>query len=209
MKKKEDATPETPDNERKDAAEITGATPDEPALPAGEEAITPEKLESVERERDQYLEMARRSRADYVNLQRRMDAQGDQVREATRQEFAKAILSVLDDLESALKHANEGADCSGIVSGLEIVRTKFLSTLSKYGIEPMEAVGEPFDHNLHHAIAEHPTDDAAPGTVYAVALKGYTAGGKLLRPAHVVVAKKPVGQAEREEDGGDEEQEDD
>lgn len=197
MTKKEKTTPDSPDNKDKgaDTQADGGAQAEEKKEPL---AIEPDVIGSLERERDQYLELARRARADYVNLQRRMEAQSETVRDAAKQEFAKDILGVLDDLDKAIEHSREGVDCAGIIDGLEMVRRNFLKALAKNEIEPMEAEGLPFDHNLHHAIAEHPTDDAAPGTVYAVAQKGYTAGGKMLRPAHVVVAKKPEKPEEEE-----------
>jgi molecular chaperone GrpE len=213
-KDKKKTTPETHGHEHhaaeeaaeKNAAEeqaIDEGTAQQAGAAAEKDAASHEKLVRVEKERDEYLDLARRARADYVNLQRRMETQRDSVRDETRHEFAKAMLSILDDLENALKHAREGGDVAAIVHGLEIVRTNFLATLSRYGIEPMAAEGAQFDHNVHHAIAEHTTDAAEPGTVFAVALKGYTSGGKLLRPAHVVVAKKPAGQEPPQGEGAD------
>ncbi len=173
-----------------------------PAVPEPE-AEAARRLAEVEKERDEYLDLARRARADYMNLQRRMESQGRAIRDAAQYEFAKDVIVVLDDIENAMKHTREGQDCSAILEGLELVKRKFVAVLAKYGIEPMESEGAPFDHNLHHAIAEHPTDDAAPGTVFAVAQRGYTAGGKLLRPAHVIVtrrASEPAGKPDDESD---------
>jgi molecular chaperone GrpE len=167
--------------------EQEGAQGEERAL------IAPEKLEAVERERDEYLELARRGRADYINLQRRMETQSEAIRDAARHEFAKDMIGVLDDLELAIKHAGEGEseEVAKLVEGLELTRSKFLATLAKYGIRPIEAEGTPFDHNLHEAIAQVPVEDAAPGTVYRVAQTGYTANGKMLRAARVIVAAEP------------------
>jgi len=158
-------------------------------LPA-EETVPKSRLEEAEKQRDEYLSLAQRARADYQNLERRIQAQSESARDAVKQEFARDMLTSLDELEMAIKHSREGVDCEGIIKGLELVRQKFLATLARHGIEPVAAEGAPFDHNIHHAIAEHPTDDAAPGTVFAVAQKGYTMGGKLLRPAHVVVTRR-------------------
>jgi molecular chaperone GrpE len=155
-----------------------------------EETVPKAALEAAEKQRDEYLDLAKRARADYVNLQRRMEAQSESARDAVKQEFARDMLTSLDELEMAIKHSREGVDCDGIIKGLELVKQKFLASLARHGIEPIAAEGAPFDHNVHHAIAEHPTDDAAPGTIFAVAQRGYTMGGKLLRPAHVVVTRK-------------------
>lgn len=145
-------------------------------------------IETLRRQRDEYLETARRARADYVNLQRRMQVLFGEAGEAARTEFALDMLGILDDLERALEHGREG-EGGGLVEGVALVRDKFLATLERYGIRPVDALGELFDHNVHDAVAEQPTDEAPPGTVVGVAQKGYMMGEKLLRPAHVVVAR--------------------
>jgi len=155
-------------------------------------------IETLRRQRDEYLEAARRARADYVNLQRRMQAEFSEAREAARSEFALDMLNILDDLERALEHGREGPD-SGLVEGVALVREKFLATLERYGIKPVDALGKPFDHNLHEALAEQPTEEAPPGTVVGVAQKGYMMGEKLLRPARVVVAKPAEAENPQEE----------
>ncbi len=173
-----------------------GAGEDEGVAQAPEEpgSACDERIEALERERDEYLELARRARADYVNLQRRMETQSESIRDAARHEFARDMLTVLDDLDLAIKHVKEADahDHSGVLGGIELVRAKFIAILGRYGIKPIEAEGMPFDHNLHEAIAEHETSDVAAGTVYAVAQAGYTAQGRLLRPSKVIVAKEPA-----------------
>ncbi len=146
-------------------------------------------LQRLLQERDQYIELARRARADYVNLQRRTDMQASAVRKEAEQRFALDMIAVLDDLERAMEHADAADNTKAVLEGVALVRDNFLAALARYGITPISARGEAFDHNLHHAIAEQPTDDVAPGSVVAVAQTGYLADGKLLRPAQVVVAR--------------------
>lgn len=153
-----------------------------------DDAVAPE-LEKARRERDEYLELARRARADYQNLQKRSEAQAAAVRKEAQQRFALDVIAVLDDLERAIEHARGAPDAGGFLKGMELVRQNFLAVLAGYGIAPIEADGQAFDHNLHHAIAEQPTEDVPAGAVVAVAQTGYTADGKLLRPAQVVVAR--------------------
>jgi len=171
------------------AEEPAGAAAEERTGGAGEEGPpTAEELRSVRKERDEYLEMAKRARADYLNLQRRMESQFAAARADAQGRLARDVVSVLDDLERAIAHAEEATDAESLLSGLRQVREKFLATLGRYEITPIEAEGRPFDHNYHHAIAEQPTDEAEPGTVVGVAEKGYMYGDRLLRPAQVVVA---------------------
>jgi len=172
----------------KDEKEEPGAAGKGPEEP--EKAVQPsaEELAKVQRERDEYLDLARRARADYQNLHRRVEAQSAAVRKEAQQRFALDMIAILDDLERALEHIRQGQDIRAIRKGVELVRENFLAALAGYGITPIEAMGAEFDHNLHHAIAEEPTEAAPAGTVIAVAQSGYLADGKLLRPAQVVVA---------------------
>ncbi len=148
-----------------------------------------EDPDQVRKERDEYLAAAQRARADYLNLQRRMEAQFADVRRDAIAGMALEVLAVLDDLERAIDHAEENGESEGLLDGLALVRDKFLATLERYGIKRVEAMGAPFDHTYHDAIAESPTDEVEPGTVVAVAQTGYVIGDKLLRPARVVVAR--------------------
>ncbi|MHC4712618.1 MAG: nucleotide exchange factor GrpE [Planctomycetota bacterium] len=169
---------------------------DEPAAPAGEENGGPSiiipgegNIDAIRKQRDEYLETARRARADYVNLQRRMEQQFADCRRDALAQMALDVLVVLDDLERAIDHVKEQRESAALADGLNLVRDKFLATLDRYEIKRIEALGEPFDHNYHDAVAEQPTGEAEPGTVVAVVRTGYIMGGKLLRPARVVVAR--------------------
>lgn len=155
-------------------------------------------IEEILRQRDEYLAMAKRARADYMNLRRRMHSEQQDASETARSEFAMDMLTILDDLERAIEHARNDQDDSGLAEGVALVRDKFLATLGRYGITPIAALGEPFDHNMHDAVAQQPTDQVEPGTVTGVALTGYMMGEKLLRPARVVVAKAPEDQEDQE-----------
>ena len=166
-----------------------GAVPDKSGEKGAEaRKVTAEEYDKAVRERDEFLDLARRARADYQNLQRRVDAQIPAARAEAEQRFALDMIAIMDDLERALDHIRKGQDAEAVIKGITLVRENFLDALAGYGITPIDADGVRFDHGLHHAIAEQPTDSAEPGTVVAVAQRGYLAKGKLLRPAQVVVA---------------------
>ncbi|MCD6405685.1 MAG: nucleotide exchange factor GrpE [Planctomycetes bacterium] len=162
--------------------------------------VTSEDIARIEKARDDYLDMARRARADYVNLQRRMETQFAAARYDARAKMALDMLAILDDVERALEHGRESDDYEGLMEGIALVREKFLAALARFDIKPIDSQGQPFDHNFHNAIAEQATDEAEPGTIVAVAQKGYTFGNRLLRPASVVVARP----AEKPQEADDE-----
>ncbi|HPH67736.1 MAG TPA: nucleotide exchange factor GrpE, partial [Kofleriaceae bacterium] len=103
------------------------------------------------------------------------------------------ILPVLDNLERAVEHASAtqaaSAGEAGMLEGLRLVMRQFATAFERLDVTAIVAEGQPFDPNLHEAISQQETADAAAGTVLSVLQRGYKAGDKLLRPALVVVAK--------------------
>lgn len=100
-----------------------------------------------------------------------------------------SMIEVLDDLDLALAGVTD-ANQPDLVAGVEQVRRQFLAKLAAHGVRPQEALGQPFDPTLHHAVTTAPASDDTPaGTIVSVMRPGYAIGDELLRPAMVVVAK--------------------
>jgi molecular chaperone GrpE len=100
------------------------------------------------------------------------------------------ILAVADDLERTLAAAQgEAAGRDAIRRGVELTRDKLLRTLRKYGVERVEAQGQPFDPAWHEAVEVTAAGAVEAGTVAEVRQPGYRRGERLLRPARVVVAQ--------------------
>jgi len=101
------------------------------------------------------------------------------------------VLPVLDDLHNVLEHKPEGVDESW-VKGLELSVRKLEEALGTHGLQPIDAVGSPFDPKLHEAVGhvesrEHPED-----TVVAELRRGYRVRDRVVRPALVKVARPPA-----------------
>jgi molecular chaperone GrpE len=78
------------------------------------------------------------------------------------------------------------------LKGLELVRERLLETLAREGVEPLEAIGQPFDPHCHVALDTVPAQgDVLPGAVVSELRRGYAVGDRVLRYAEVVVARKP------------------
>jgi molecular chaperone GrpE len=102
------------------------------------------------------------------------------------------MLPVVDNLERAIEHAGGGTEKNPIVEGVQLVLRQFQTAFERLEVTPVEAMGQPFDPNLHEAISQQESDQP-PGTIVQVLQRGYRAGDRLLRPALVVVAKaKPA-----------------
>src|SRR5579864_5014840 len=111
------------------------------------------ELLEAQRQRDEYHDQLQRTRAEFVNYQKRSRAQADTERMYAIVPLALDLLSVLDNFERA-SEAARAAGVASMVEGLDIVQKQLSSTLAKHGIEPIEALGQPFDPNLHEAITQ-------------------------------------------------------
>jgi molecular chaperone GrpE len=172
--------PETPDpRSEPDAATTDG--------PAG----APEELAQARRERDEYLDQLQRSRAEFANYQKRARAQADIDRQYAIGNLASDLLPVLDNFERALDAARK-AGAGSIVEGLELVHKQLLAALAKHGVEPIAALGHPFDPNFHEAILQKPDAQHPEGTVVADLGTGYHHHDRVLRPSKVAVSVKPA-----------------
>jgi molecular chaperone GrpE len=100
-----------------------------------------------------------------------------------RERLLKRLLSVADDLERALKHANVN---DPLQSGVRIILKDVLGQLKQEGVEPIQVLGHRFDPNLHEAVA---SDGSGGDQVVKVVRAGYALNGNLLRPAQVVVGR--------------------
>lgn len=106
----------------------------------------------------------------------------------------EALLPVIDNLEQALLvgRCSEDGKTKELCLGVDMVLRLFSEVLKKFGAESFNSVGEKFDPTKHEAMTEQESLDKEPGTVLLEYQKGYFYQGRLLRPARVVVAKKPA-----------------
>jgi molecular chaperone GrpE len=148
-------------------------------------------LEKLREERDQFLSLLQRTRADFENYQKRSQREREQDRRYLYGPFALGLLPVLDNLERATAAARQAGESGPLVQGVGMVQTQLLDLLSRHGIKPIEALGKPFDPNLHQAVMQEATADQPPNTVVRVLEQGFMIHDRVLRPASVVVATAP------------------
>ncbi len=133
--------------------------------------------------RDKWL----RAVADLDNYKKRTRREIDDAILRAMQGLLSDFLPVGDNLERALSALGPDVDPQ-VAKGLQMVRHEFFQALAKHGIKPVEAVGQPFDPNLHDALQQVDSTSHAPGVVMMEYEKGYVRGDRLLRPARVIVA---------------------
>lgn len=144
------------------------------------------ELDVERRERQAAEDRALRFRADFENLRRRTALEAEQLRTGLIQDLVGRFLPVLDDLERALQAAGQEAAPSWL-SGVEMVRRRFLAALGELGLARMETVGRPFDPERHEAMLRVEDSGLASGTVVEELRPGYLLGDRVIRPALVKV----------------------
>jgi molecular chaperone GrpE len=168
------------------AAEEAAAETTEPGGP--DDAVADVADEPAERQqteqRDKYLRLA----AEYDNFRKRTAKERQEAQQRGQAELLKALIDPLDDLGRFAHVDPASTDPRTIVEGMSMVEKKLLKTLSGFGLEVINPVGQPFDPALHEAVmtepAESPEEDHKVARVFQ---PGYTFNGQLLRPARVVV----------------------
>jgi molecular chaperone GrpE len=156
----------------------------------GETLSAADEIAQLKKERDDYREQALRSRAEFANYQKRSKQQADSDRAYAVGSLAKDLLDSLDNLSRAID-ALRASGAEGVTSGLDMVQKQLLENLAKHGVEPIAALGEPFDPNLHDAILQQPSADHPEGTVVGEMSKGYKIRDRVLRPSKVAVSVRP------------------
>ena len=137
-------------------------------------------------ERDQYKDLLQRSQAEFQNFKRRnATVRADAYDDGTR-ETIFAILPVIDNLELAIKHAEQQGENGAMVDGVKMTLRLMTDALSKLGMEEVPALGEKFDPELHNAVMREPGGEA--DTICEVFQKGYKVKDKMIRYAMVKVS---------------------
>jgi molecular chaperone GrpE len=170
------------------AEEAETAPADSPAPAEADVAALQQELADG---KDRYLRLA----ADFENFRKRALKEREEAHHFGHQNLVKDLLPSVDNLERAVDHARQGGEgsSSGLFEGVELVLRELHALLAKYGVTPIEALGQPFDPALHEAMAQVPDGSKPPHTVVEVFQRGYQLRGRLLRPARVVVSRPPEG----------------
>jgi molecular chaperone GrpE len=147
-----------------------------------------EALAALEEECASLKDQLLRSRAEFENFRKRTAREVERIRKTAAESLIHELLAVLDNLELALRNAEDPKD--PMVQGVRLVHRQFMESLARNGLEPIEAVGQRFDPNVHEAVAQAPSDDVEPDHVIEEFQRGYRLGGQILRPSKVLVSRQ-------------------
>ena len=129
--------------------------------------------------------------AEFDNYRKRAVREKEALVSFGNERLLRAILPFLDNLERAMSQAGATGAVEGLLAGVRLTYDQLLAELRKFGLEQISTEGAMFDPNLHEAITQVPGEGKPEGTVLSEMAKGYLLNGRLLRPAHVTVAKAP------------------
>ena len=156
-----------------------------------EKPVEAEAELSLEQQIDDLKDQLLRAQAEVQNVRRVAGQEITKARLYGVEFLAREFLVVGDNLQKALESCNEKAEIDSIKEGLELTLRSFEDSLETAGIVPLSPDGESFDPERHEAISVVEDDKKEPNTVIDVIQKGFTIQNRILRPAKVVVTKKP------------------
>ena len=170
------------------------------AVPSPLPPLTPEQIEELQTraaKADEHWERLLRTTADFDNFKKRAAREKIEAAQYANFSLIQKLLPVLDNFEMALAAAQTApADkLASFQSGVAMIQQQLKTALTETGLAEIDAAGQPFDPNLHEAISEQESAAVAEGTVLQQLRKGYKLKDRLVRPATVMVAKKPAAAA--------------
>ena len=193
-RKKNHDHPESADHAN--GAPPEAAAPAQPAAAATATPPSPPSPSPLEAELAACKDRHLRLMADFDNFRKRQTREREETIRRSTEGLMQELLPVLDHLELALTNAPNKAD--PLATGVQMVADQFLATLSRFDLKPFQAAGERFDPTRHESVSELPSNEVPAQHVLHQLRCGYMLGGRLLRPAQVVISSGPAKPAAQE-----------
>lgn len=152
------------------------------------EDIQNDELEKLQVKYDELNSQYIRLAADFDNYRKRQEQERESLYKLGTENTLKKLLEVLDNFERGEKALENVEDCAKCKESFALVHKQFVDTLTKLGLETIDAEGQTFDPNFHEAVMQTPTSEHPEHTIITELQKGYKLGDKVLRPTLVNVA---------------------
>ncbi len=153
-------------------------------------------LEGRVKEIRQNYEEAKRIKQQFEDYKVRMMREKADFFNYGHEPMIKELLPIVDNLERALAHAERPEDFASLREGIGITLRQCLQVFSRFGVKQIQALGEPFDPNLHEAMSMCEDAQAEPNTVVQEHQRGYMLKDRLIRPCLVTISRAPETGAE-------------
>ena len=168
------------------------AVADAVAAAMADDAASPLLSTEFQSKMDDLQNRLLRSQAEMENFRRRVYREQEEARKFESLRLVRDILPGMDGLNRAISSAEQTGDMQTLLNGIRMVANQFRDILKAHSAEPIEALGKPFDPNLHEALTQIPTADCAPMTVLQVVEMGYKLHDRVVRPTRVIVSCAPA-----------------
>jgi len=178
--------PEKSDDEQSAANAAAGMSPE-----AGS-AEEDDPTTGLQADLDRFRDLAMRTQADFENYKKRCAREKEDAIKYANSSLLERLLPVIDNFELGLSAARSEGEKSPVYAGLSLVFKQINDFLTDNGLNPIEAVGQKFDPNLHDALAHEPSDSVPENHIVRQTRRGYRFKDRLLRPSSVVVSSGPA-----------------
>ena len=147
------------------------------------------RLEEAYGKRDELQNKYLRAVAELDNLRKRAARDREEISTRIKANLIGDLLPTMDAFRLGMEDARKREEAKGVVDGFAMVLTQFESVLGENGLSLIDPCGDPFDPNLHEAVARENSEDVDEGLVLSTVRVGYKLGERLLRPAAVVISE--------------------
>lgn len=151
-----------------------------------------EQLQSAISERDENQDRFLRSQAELDNARKRHQKELAQMRQYAAAPFIQDLLPALDNLKRAVDAAESADHVDELKRGVEMVAKQILDVFAQHHVKAIEALGQPFDPNLHEALQQMPSDEYPPMTIIQELEQGFILNDRVVRPSKVIVSSGPT-----------------
>jgi molecular chaperone GrpE len=194
MKRSAPSNQKMPDTRTNTEEDNAGTEPAEALVP---ENLTPEQVDDLKARAgraDENWDRLVRTAADFENFKKRAAREREEAVKFANEALVKKLVTVLDNFEMALAAAGQqpAAGAQSLQAGVAMIHQQLRSVLQETGLEEVDATGKVFDPKWHEAVSQQDSAEVPEGSVLQQLRKGYKLRDRLIRPATVVVARKPA-----------------
>jgi molecular chaperone GrpE len=160
--------------------------------------LTAEQLEELKQraaKADENWERLLRTTADFDNYKKRANREKQDAIRFANESLLEKLVPVLDSFDMALAAAaqnNQRDSAQSLITGINMVNQQLKTAVADAGLEEIDALGKPFDPNFHEAVSQQENAEVPEGQVVQQLRRGYKLRERLLRPASVIVSKRPA-----------------
>ncbi len=147
-----------------------------------------EKKDKKDEQIEALTDQVKRTMAEFDNYRKRTEKEKSAMYEIGAKSIIEKMLPIVDNFERGLATVSEEEKATGFAEGMERIYKQLMTTLTEMGVEPIEAVGNAFDPNLHNAVMHIESDEYEENVIVQEFQKGYTYKGSVVRHSMVQVA---------------------